>query len=84
MFCFHARDSIDKSPEQQILRLNNMLAEYISAITLLKKENMQLKKSNSNLEQEIAHLREQLDPISIKEKPISGNGVKQLVYIRYV
>ncbi len=63
-----------------------MLAEYNSANTLLKKENIQLKKANNNLEQEIASLKvkkEKLDPVSIKEEPTSGNGLKQFVYIRY-
>ncbi len=73
-FCFHARDSID---EQEILRLNNMLAEYISANTLLKKEN-------NNQEQEITRLKEQLDPVSIKEEPTSDTGLNQFVYIKYM
>ncbi len=53
------------------------------------KENIQLKKTNINLEQEIARLKseevkeEQLDPVSIREEPTSGNGLKQFVYIRY-
>ncbi len=60
-----------------------MLAEYISANTLLKKENIQLKKVN--LEQEIVHLKsekvkeEQLDPASIKEEPTFDKGLKQLI-----
>ena len=85
-FCFHARDSTDEIPEQENLKLNNVLAD---ANTLLKKENIQLKKANSNLEQEIACLKseevkeEQLDPETIKVEPTSGNGLKQFVYIRY-
>ena len=53
------------------------------------KENNQLKKEKNNLEQEIARLKseavkeEQLDPETIKVEPKSGNGLKQLVYIRY-
>ncbi len=68
-----------ETPEQEILRLNNVLAKCISAITLLKKEN-------NNLKQEIALLKSetvQLDPETIKEEPTSGNGLKQFVYIRY-
>ncbi len=63
-----------------------MLAD---ANTLLMKENNQLKKEKNNLEQEIARLKseavkeEQLDPETIKVEPTSGNGLKQLVYIRY-
>ena len=89
ILCFHARDSTDKTPEQEILWLNNMLAECISANTLLMKENIQFKKTNNNLEQEIARLKsekvkeEQLNPETIKEEPTSGNGLKQLVCIRY-
>ncbi len=89
LFCFHARDSIDKTSEQEILTLNNVLVECINANTLLKKENIQLKKANSNLEQEIACLKseevkeEQLDPETIKVEQTSVNGLKQFVYIRY-
>ncbi|XP_064401960.1 uncharacterized protein LOC135347815 isoform X2 [Halichondria panicea] len=60
----------DETPEQEILRLNNVLAEYINA-------NIQLKKANNNLEQENTHLKsekvkeEQMDPVSIKEEPTS-------------
>ena len=84
-FCFHAQDSTDETPEQEHIRLNNVLAEYISANTLLMKENIQLKKGNNNLEQEIAHLKsekaskEQLDPVSIKKEPTSDQGLKQLL-----
>ncbi len=84
---FHARDSTDETSEQEILTLNNVLVECISANTLLKKENIQLKKANSNLEQEIARLtseevkEEQLVPDTIKVEPTSGNGLKQFVYI---
>ncbi len=86
-FCFHARGSTDETPEQEIFRLNNVLAEYISAITQLKKENIQLKMTNNNLEQENTHLKsekvkgEQLD--SIKDEPTPDKGLKQFVYIRY-
>ncbi len=79
-----------ETPEQESLRLNKMLEEYINANTLLKKENIQLKETNTNLEQEIARLKseevkeEQLDPETIKEEPTSGNGLKQFVYIRCV
>ncbi len=41
----------NETPEQEILRLNNVLVEYISANTL----------ANNNLDQEIARLKEQLD-----------------------
>ncbi len=54
----------DKTPEQEILSLNNMLAEGTSANTLLMKENIQLKKANINLQQEIAHLKSE----KVKEK----------------
>ncbi len=63
-----------------------MLAEYISANTLLMKESNQLKKTNNNLQQEIARLKSEKvkeDPETIKEEQISGNGLKQFVYIRY-
>ena len=65
-----------------------MLVECISANTLLMKENIQFKKMNNNLEQEIADLKsdkEQLDPVSIKKEPTSGNGLFDIVYtyIRY-
>ncbi len=60
-----------------------MLAEYVSANTLLMKETIQLKKTNNNLEQEITHLKservskEHLDPeTSIKEEPTSSQGLK--------
>ena len=59
-----------------------MLAEYISA-------NIQLKKANNNLEQENTHLKsekvkeEQMDLVSVKEEPISVQGLKQLcMYMR--
>ncbi len=69
----------DETPK---LRLNNVLAEYISANTLLRKENIQLKKTVHNLEQEVGHLKfkeEQMDPVSIKEEPTSGKGLKQFL-----
>ena len=66
-----------------------MLAECISANTLLKKEIIQLKKANNDLEQENTHLKsekakeEQMDPASIKEEPTSVQGLKQLcMYMR--
>ena len=59
-----------------------MLAEYISA-------NIQLKKANNNLEQENTHLKsekvkeEQMDLVSVKEEPISVQGLKELcMYMR--
>ncbi len=62
-----------------------MLAEYINANTLLKKENIQLKKANNNL----AHLKSekeeehrQRDAVSIKEELTSVQGLKLLVYIK--
>ncbi len=66
----------DETPEQENL---NVLAEYISDNTLLRKENIQLKKTVHNLEQEVGHLKvkeEQMDPVSIKEEPTSGKGLK--------
>ncbi len=72
----------DETPKQEILRLNNVLVEYIGANTQLKKENIQLKKTVHNLEQEVAHLKfkeEQMDPVSIREEPTSGKGLKQFL-----
>ncbi len=75
----------DETPEQEHLRLNNVLAEYIGANTVLRKENIQLKKTVHNLEQEVGHLKskyfkeEQMDPISIKVEPTSGKGLKQFL-----
>ncbi|XP_064401224.1 uncharacterized protein LOC135347256 isoform X2 [Halichondria panicea] len=60
----------DETPKQENLRLNNVLAEYISANILLK--NIQLKKANINLEHHLKSEKvkeEQLDPASIKEEP---------------
>ncbi len=64
-----------------------MLAECISANTLLKKEIIQLKLANP--EQEVVHLKsekvkeEQLDPDSIKEEPTFGKGLKQFLWTMY-
>ena len=55
-----------------------MLAEYITANTLLKK---QLKKANINPEHHLKSEKvkeEQLDPASIKEEPTFDKGLKQL------
>ena len=57
-----------------------MLAEYISANTLLKKENIQLKKANINPEHHLKSEKvkeEQLDPASIKEEPTFDKGLKR-------
>ncbi len=75
----------DETPEQENRRLNNVLVEYIGANTQLKKENIQLKKTVHNLEQEVGHLKskeEQMDPVSIKEEPTSGKGLKQFLCLQ--
>ena len=56
-----------------------MLAEYINANTLLKK---QLKKANINPEHHLKSekvKKEQLDPASIKEDPTFDKGLKQFI-----
>ncbi len=63
-----------------------MLAEYISANTLLKKENIQLKKANINPEHHLKYEKvkeEQLDPVSIKEEPTFDKGLKQFLWTMY-
>ncbi len=57
-----------------------MLAQYIGAITQLKKEIIQLKMANNNQEKEIAHLKSE---VSIKDEPTSDIGLKQFVCVRY-
>ena len=62
-----------------------MLAEYINANTLLKKEIIQLKKANINPEHHLKSEKvkeEQLDPASIKEEPID-KGLKQFLWTMY-
>ena len=58
-----------------------MLAEYISANTVLQKEITQLKKAN-NPEQEIASLKVKEEQVANKEEPTSGNGLKQFCTYR--
>ncbi|XP_064401995.1 uncharacterized protein LOC135347836 isoform X2 [Halichondria panicea] len=65
-------DSEEEKDEQEILRLNSVLAEYISANTVLQKEITQLKKAN-NPEQEIASLKVKEEQVANKEEPTSGN-----------
>ena len=63
-----------------------MLAEYISANTLLKKENIQLKKVNINPEHHLKSEKvkeEQLDPAFIKEEPTFDKGLKQFLWTMY-
>ncbi len=60
---------------QEILRLNNVLDEYISANTLLKKANIN---PEHHLKSEKVK-EEQLDPASIKEEPTFDKGLKQFI-----
>ncbi len=69
----------DETPEQENLRLNNVLVEYISANTQLKKENIQLKKTVHNLQQEVAHLKSKYFKEEQMEEPTSGKGLKQFL-----
>ncbi len=64
----------DESPEQEILRLNNVLAEYISANNLLKNENHNLLQQLARLKSEFKE--EQLDTVfSVKKETSSDNGL---------
>ena len=70
--------------EQEILRLNNMLAEYISANTLLKKENILLKEENILLKKENIQLKKaninpehHLKSEKVKEEQLDPASIKE-------